>query len=165
LQAKGEFALLRQNLKTAFDKPGQPVKRGTMAHDHHMYMLLADTAAHQRDADALRQYTPRLEELAMRDGHQLYLAIAQRSWGVAHRLAGEHDEAVTRLTNALELFRGLGTRWQIGRTLFELGDLDMERGDKDNAQNNFSLALEAFEAMKSIPDVERTRAALEMHSR
>jgi tetratricopeptide (TPR) repeat protein len=164
LQAKGEFALLSQNLKTAFDKPGQPVKRGTMAHDHHMYMLLADTAAHLRDADALRQYTPRLEELAIRDGHQLYLAIAQRSWGVAQRLDGEHDEAITRLTNALELFRGLGTRWQIGRTLFELGDLGMERGDKDNARNYFSLALEAFEAMKSLPDVERTRAALEMHS-
>jgi tetratricopeptide (TPR) repeat protein len=163
LQAKGEFALLSQNLKTALDKPGQPVKRGTMAHDHHMYMLLADTAALLRDENSLRQYTPRLEELAIRDGHQLYLAIAHRSWGVAHRLAGEHDEAVTRLTNALGLFRGLGTRWQIGRTLFELGDLFLEQDDKDNARKYLSLSLEAFEAMKSIPDVERTRAALEMY--
>lgn len=135
-----------------------------MAHDHHMYMLLADTAAQLHDADALHQYTPRLEELAIRDGHQLYLAIAQRSWGVAHRLAGEHDEAVTRLTNALGLFRRLGTRWQTGRTLFELGELGLERGEKDNAQNYFFLALEAFEAMKSKPDIERTRAALEMYS-
>jgi hypothetical protein len=164
LQAKGEFALLNQNLTIALEKPGQPVKRGTMAHDHHLYMLLADTAAQRRDENALRQYSPRLEELAIRDSHPLYLGIAHRTWGVAHRLADEHNEAAVRLTQALGLFRGLGTRWQIGRTLFELGELDFARGDKDSARNHFSLALEAFEAMKAMPDVERTGAALEILS-
>jgi hypothetical protein len=164
LQAKGEFTLLNQNLIIAMDKPGQPVKRGTMAHDHHLYMLLADTAAQQRDENALHQYTPLLEELAIRDSHPLYLGIASRAWGVAHRLADEHDEAAVRLTQALGLFSGLGTRWQIGRTLFEMGDLDLVRGDKNNARDHFFLALEAFEAMKAMPDMERTRAALETMS-
>ena len=161
MQAKGEFALLKQNLTIAQDKPGQPVKRGTMAHDHHLYMLLADTAAQRRDANALRQYTPRLEELAIRDGHQLYLGIAHRAWGVAHRLAGEHAEAGARLNQALGLFSELSTRWQLGRTQFDLGDLDLARGDKASARDHLLLALEAFEAMKAMPDVERTRAALE----
>jgi tetratricopeptide (TPR) repeat protein len=161
LQAKGEFALLHQNLTMALDRSGQPVKRGTMAHDHHLYMLLADTAAQRRDEIALRQYTPRLEELAIRDSHPLYLGIAHRAWGITHRLADEHDEAAGRLAQALELFRGLGARWQIGRTLFDLGELDLARGEKDRARNYFSLALEAFEAMKAMPDMDRTRAALE----
>ena len=161
MQAKGEFALLKQNLTIAQDKPGQPVKRGTMAHDHHLYMLLADSSAQRRDENALRQYAPRLEELAARDGHQLYLGIAHRAWGVACRLAGEHAEAAARLTRALGLFGELGTRWQIGRTLFEIGDLDLARGDRASARDHFSLALEAFETMKAMPDVERTRAALE----
>jgi hypothetical protein len=161
LQAKGEFALLNQNLTTAQDKPGQPVKRGTMAHDHHLYMLLADTAAQQRDEKALRQYTPRLEELAIRDSHQLYLGIAHRAWAVAHRLAGENGDAAVRLTQALELFSGLGTRWQTGRTLFEIGELYKAQGDKDSARDRFHLALEAFQALKAMPDLNRTRAALE----
>jgi tetratricopeptide (TPR) repeat protein len=160
LQAKGEFALLKQNLTIAQDKPGQPVKRGTMAHDHHLYMLLADSSAQRRDEAGLREYAPPLEELALRDGHRLYLGIAHRAWGVAYRLAGEHDEAKARLSQALELFRELGTRWQIGRTLFEIGDLDLGRGDRASAKENFALALEAFDAMKAMPDLERTRAAL-----
>jgi len=161
LQAKGEFALLHQNLTMALDKPGQPVKRGTMAHDHHLYMLLTDTAAHRRDENALRQYTPQLEALAIRDSHPLYLGIAHRAWAVTHWLADEHDEAAVRLTQALELFNELGTLWQIGRTRFELGELDLTRGEKVGAWNHFSLALEAFEAIKAMPDVERTRAVLE----
>ncbi len=132
-----------------------------MAHDHHLYMLLTDTAAQRRDENALRRYTPRLEALALRDNHQLYLGIAHRAWGIAHRMADEHDEAAERLTQALGLFHELGTHWQIGRTRFELGELDVARGEKDLARNHFSLALEAFEVMKAMPDVERTRAALE----
>ncbi|HWR88560.1 MAG TPA: hypothetical protein VN277_09090, partial [Acidiferrobacterales bacterium] len=75
-------------MEMALETAGQPVNWGTMAHEHDTYAVLADTAVLQRDAAALRQYAPRLEELAARDGHKLYLAIAQRAWGVAHRLAG-----------------------------------------------------------------------------
>ena len=107
------------------DTSGQPVNFGTMAHDHEIYMTLTDTAAELRDVAALRKYAPELEELADRDHHKLYLAIAHRAMGVAHRLAGEQIEAETRLKQALELFAKLGARWQIGRTLFELGELNL----------------------------------------
>ena len=132
-----------------------------MAHEHDTYAVLADTAVLQRDADALRQYTPRLEELAARDNHQLYLAIAHRAWGVAHRLAGEHAAAEARLKQALELFEEMGTRWQIGRTLAELGELAIARSNSEEARDYFSRALAAFEAMQAMPDMERTREALE----
>jgi len=161
LKAKGEFALVSQNMEAALQRSGQPVKRGTMAHRHDVYMLLADTAAQRQDAAALLQYAPQLEELAVRDGHRLYLAIAHRSWGVAHRLAGEYPEAEARLRQALELFDQLETGWQIGRTRFELAELDVARLDQDGAREHFRRALAAFEAIGAVPAVERTRAALQ----
>jgi tetratricopeptide (TPR) repeat protein len=131
-----------------------------MAHDHHLYMLLADSAAQQGDTAGLRHHAPQAEELAARDGHRLYLAIAQRAWGVAHRLAGDYAEAEGRLTQALALFHDLGTGWQIGRTLFALAELALARADADAAGEYFRQALAAFEAMKAAPEAARTQAAL-----
>lgn len=161
MQAKGEFDLLKQDLIVAQEKPGQPVKRGTMAHDHHLYMILTDTAAQQRDEEDLRCYTPRLEELAVRDDHQLYQGIAHRAWGIAHHLAHEYANAVDRLNQAMGIFRRLDTRWQIGRTLLELGRVDIDRQEKDSARVHFSQALESFEAMKAVGDMERTKTVLD----
>ena len=132
-----------------------------MAHDHEIYMTLADTAVELRDAKALAKYAPALEKLASRDRHRLYLPIAHRALGVGHRLAGEYSAAQTRLNKALELFTGLGAGWQIGRTLFELGELHLgqpQHGAK--AREYFAQALGSFEEIRATPNAERTRAAL-----
>lgn len=131
-----------------------------MAHDHDVYMVLADAAAQSQDADAIKRYAPRLEELATRDGHKFYLAIAHRAHGIAHRLAGEHAKADAQLNDALKIFDELGTRWQIGRTLFALGESEADRSNKAHARDYFTRSLAAFEAMGANPDIERTRAAL-----
>ncbi len=122
--------------------------------------MLADIAAQQRDLAALRQYAPLAEETATQCGHVLYQAIAHRAWGVAHRLAGEDVEANVRLHQALVLFQDLDTRWQIGRTLFELGELAAARAETTTARDYFSRALAAFEEMKAAPDAARMRAVL-----
>jgi tetratricopeptide (TPR) repeat protein len=161
LKAEGEFALVKQNLENALGTAGQPVNFGTMAHDHEIYMILADTAVELRDVNALHKYAPHLEELAARDQHKLYLAIAHRAHGVAHRLEGKHAEAETQLKQALELFTKLGTRWQIGRTLFELGELNLEQSQKNTkAQEYFARALGSFEEIQAMPNAEQTRKAL-----
>ena len=148
-------------MEQSLETPGQPIKNGSMAHEHSVYMMLADTAAQAGDEPVLRKYAPLLEELALRDQHRPYLAVAQRAWGVAHRLAGEYPEAEARLNAALELFEGFQARWQIGRTLAELAALAQARSDPDRAQAHLSLALSYFEAMGARPDVERVRRALE----
>ncbi len=153
--AEGEFALVRQHLEVALSKSA------TWVGEHDLYAMLADAAAQQRDEAALRQYTPLAEEAAARYDHKLYQAIAHRAWGVAHRLKSEHAEAEARLQQALALFRGLDTRWQIGRTLFELGELAQTRGEAAGAREHFSRALTAFEEMGAAPDAARARAALE----
>jgi len=148
-------------LEIAIGTAGQPVNFGTMAHDHEVYMTLADTAVELRDADALRKYAPDLEKLASRDNHRLYLAIAHRALGVGHRLAGEQAAAETRLRQALELFTKLGARWQIGRTLVELGELNLDGSQNETkAREYFAQALGSFEEIQAKPDAERTRAAL-----
>jgi tetratricopeptide (TPR) repeat protein len=159
LKAQGEFALVKQNLENAIGTAGQPVNFGTMAHDHEIYMILADTAVELRDAAALRKYARPLESLASRDNHRLYLAIAHRALGVEYRLAGEQAPAETRLRQALELFTKLGTRWQIGRTLFELGELTLTLSPT-KAREYYSQALGSFEEIQAQTNVEQTRAAL-----
>lgn len=148
-------------MEQSLETPGQPIKNGSMAHEHSVYMMLADSAAQAGDEPGLRKYAPLLEELALRDQHRPYLAVAQRAWGVAHRLAGEYAEAEMRLNKALELFEGLQARWQVGRTLAELAALAQARSDPDRAQAHLTLALSNFEAMGATPDVERIRRALE----
>ena len=161
LAAKGEFALVSETLEAALDKAGQPVKRGTMAHDHHLYMLLTESAAARRDAAALERFAPRLEELAERDGHGLYGAIGRRARGVQARLAGDLGGAEAHLKQALEVFAALNTAWQSGRTWCELAEVDLARGDRAAATESFGMALRAFEALGAAPDAEKVREALE----
>jgi tetratricopeptide (TPR) repeat protein len=161
LWAGGEDALARQHLEMALERSGQPIKRGTMPHEHDVYVLLAESAARQRDLAALHQYTPQAEELAARDDHKLYLAIVHRTQGVVNRLTGAYGEAEAELNLALELFQPLGTRWQTARTLAELGEVAQARSDIETARDYFAQALALFEEMQANPDAAKTRAMLE----
>lgn len=160
LQAQGEFAQVKEKLESALELSGQPVKRGTMAHRHIVTMMLADSAARLRDAATLPRYAAQLEELALRDGHRPYLAIAHRAWGVTHRLNEEYVEAETRLTQALALFGEMEAQWQIGRTLVETAELALAQSDEAGARDHYSRALQAFELVGAMPDIEGTRNAI-----
>jgi len=153
--AEGEFTLLRQHLKQALLKDSRGF---TGVHD--IYAMLADTSAQQRDEAALHEYTPLLEETAAPLDHTLYLAIAHRAWGVIHILGGEYARAEAQLNQALELFQELETRWQIGRTLFEMADLARARGEPALARDYYSRALGRFEDIEALPDMARTQAAM-----
>lgn len=132
-----------------------------MAHEHIVYMMLVDSAATARDKDTILKHLPSLEELARRDEHQPYLAIAHRAAGVAHRLDEEYDRSEERLRQALEIFETLELRWQRARTLCELGELARARGDFSLAQELHGQALEEFESIQALPDAERTRVELD----
>jgi hypothetical protein len=147
-------------LEAALDLPGQPVKRGTMAHDHDVTMLLAEAAGQLGDAAALATYAPRLEELAARDDHRLYRPIAHRALGVAARLRGDYGEAEAQFGRALAAFQQIGARWQAGRTLVELGELARARSNGTAAQEAFAQALAAFEEVQAAPDADRARRRL-----
>ena len=157
--AEGEFALVRQHMELALKKSASPAD--APSGDHDLYAMLADAAAQQHDALALSHYAPLAEETATRIQHAFYTAIAHRAWGVGHRLAGEYAEGERRLNLALNTFAEMGTRWQSGITLFELGELKRAQRNTAAARDYFSRALIAFEAMRAIPDAARVRAALQ----
>ncbi len=147
-------------METALGLPGQPVQRGTMAHEHDVYALLADAGTRQRNLAVLEQYAPLAFELASRDEHRLYLGIARRAQGVAASLRGDPTEAKEQLAQALALFQDLGARWQVGRTLAELGEVAAAHGDEQEAQAHFKEAVSIFESMQAMPDAAQSRARL-----
>ena len=81
---------------------GQPVNFGTMAHDHEIYMTLADTAVEMRELDALHKYAPILRNWQTATSIDFIWPSPAGAW-VAHRLADKHAEAETRLRQALGL--------------------------------------------------------------
>ena len=163
MKARGEFALVSERLERALEKPGQPVNFGTMAHDHVMYMMLTECAVEMRDEAALNKWAGRLMELARRDDHKLYTAIAARGLGVAQRIGGHLDESQESLEQALGIFTGLGARWQRARTLMELAEVQMKypRKRKAEARDHLSEAAAIFEEMGSVPYAATAREALE----
>src|SRR2546430_2388844 len=135
LLAAGEFARVIPVLEQALQAPTEWIG------NHILYAALADAAAQLRDETALRKYAPLAETLAQRYNHRLYQAVAHRAWGVAHRLAGEYAQADTRLNQALILFQQLGTRWQLGRTWLEFGELAAAQSETLQARDYLQLAL------------------------
>ena len=131
-----------------------------MAHEHIVYMMLVDAAARAGDEAAIRKFVPRLEELALRDDHKPYLAVAQRAWGIALRIAGEYEEADSRLQKALAIFEELESSWQIGRTQFELGKLALAQSNGAAAHSYFMLAQTHFEELGAKPDIARIAEVL-----
>jgi tetratricopeptide (TPR) repeat protein len=145
--AQGEFGLVTEYLKKAIQKG----RRSTLVADSDLYAMLADAAVQQRDEAALREYAPLLEESAMLLEHNIYLATAHRAWGVLHRLEDQYELAEARLVQAIDLFRGLDTRWQLGRTLFEMGQLAANRSKTAEAKEHTTRALTLFGEMGLSP--------------
>ena len=135
--------------------------RGSMAADLDMYAMAVDAAARAEDEGGLNKYLTVAEKSAARANHDLYVAVARRARGVSYRLTAEWDLAADQLTAAADEFRSLDTPWQIGRTLLELGEVELHRGNDDLARGHFSEALTAFESLGAMPDAERTRTALD----
>jgi tetratricopeptide (TPR) repeat protein len=126
-----------------------------MAGDHELYGLLLDMAVRERNEVALKKYLEMAEETAKRCEHPLFQAIAARARGVSHRLAGDSDEALRHLEEAMTGFRQLDTRWQIGRTLVELAELEDHRDNGSSAQELMAEALAIFEELGAKPDASK----------
>jgi hypothetical protein len=62
----------------------------------------------------------------------------------------------------LASFEALGMRWQTGRTLEELAELELARSNPSQARDHYLRAIAAFEQLKCGPDLERARSALDV---
>jgi tetratricopeptide (TPR) repeat protein len=156
--AQGEFVLVNEHLTAAMQKP--PMGWNPVG-DHELYVLLADVAAQQRDETMLTMYVPQAETISVRLQHTLYQAIALRALGILDEMHGRMARAEARLKQSYELFQRLETRWQMGRTLFALGQLSATEGRSKEASEYFAQAVNEFESMGARPASERARIFME----
>lgn len=142
-------------------KSGQMQPGGSETGEAGTYVMLVDAAAQKRDVAALQTYVPLAGAATARLGQKLFMAIAGRASGVAHTLAGDYAQARAELQHALELFTSCPAPWQIGRTLFEMGELACAESKTDQARGFYSQALHMFEELHAAPYAARARLALE----
>lgn len=128
LLAEGEFALVREHLEAA-------LSQSTLAWRPRP---LRTAGGHRRLTARRGRPAPLAEAAALRHEHTLFLALAQRAWGVAHRLAAEYGAAAARLNRALALFQKVGAVWQVGRTRYELGELAAAQAEPRSAHAQYS---------------------------
>ena len=159
--AEGEFALIRKHLEQAIRTPTDPVRWGSGMTELDFHILCAEAAAEARDAAGLAEHAPLAEEGALRLRHRLYSGVAHRAHGVAYLLGGQPGAAVDRHGQAVDIFVGLGTRWQLGRTLVERAQAHAAAGDLAAARADYARALEAFEAVGAAPAAADVRRRLQ----
>jgi len=125
------------------------------------YSLLIDTAALEEDLDKLKEYTPWLVSESGRHDHQLFQAVALRAQAVINRLGRNFKPARNQLQDAVSAFETLETNWQLGRTYMELGSLARAQNDQGSAGQHYQTAMDFFESLSAIPDLQRARQALD----
>ena len=155
MMAMGEFAQVTEYLEASLTKGAEWVG------DHDLYANLVDAAVRQRDETGIRRYAPLAEKAATRYRHRLYMAIADRAWGIVHGIDGKYNRARSRLERALETFTSLGAYWQVGRTYFELFRLIKGMGDLESAKNHLMNAESAFEKAGAALDITHMNELLE----
>jgi len=151
LMGRGEFAQVKEHLIAASEKPSvgwNPVG------DHEVYVLLADIGAMHRDRELLSAYAFRSDEISLSLNHLLYHAITLRALAILDWLDHDFVRAEERLKESCQLFQQLETHWQIGRTLYDLGELSAGMGKHDEAKSYFTQAQAAFRIMgvQDIPN-------------
>lgn len=169
LKAQGAFTLIWENigkLDKALsiwlgDHSGPTMSSPSVSPYFSLLTQLADTAAELRNVDGLIKYAPRAEERASHYGHSLFLGIARRARGIEQLLTADYAQAQVSLQQALALFQKYGARWQMGRTLFGLGELALAQSNAAGARDHFSAALSHFESLKAVRYIAETRSALE----
>jgi hypothetical protein len=155
--AQGEFALINQHLAAAMRKPSigwNPVG------SHEILVMMADTAATQRDAQALNGVAEQAESVSRQLGHKLYQAISLRAVGTLAWLRGDQAQGEASLLEALEIFEKLETHWQAGRTRCDLAELLAGQARHQQVGAYYRRAISEFESMQAQPYAERARASL-----
>ncbi len=150
---------MKHHLEAALSSPS--LIKPNFACTTDIYAMLVDGAVLQGNLAEMRKYAPLAENSAKDMGHRLYIAIAHRAWGVLYTRAGEYPQAELRFQQAQKIFNDYPAPWQIGRTLFEMGELERAQLKIEQARNDYMQALAAFEALRAEPAILRTRSALE----
>ncbi len=126
----------------------------------HMHSMALEFAAQAREWHYVDELGEVTLERARRSGGRRHVALSSRSLGIHRREHGDLDGAEALLAEAVTLFRTIDCRWELGKTLRELALLRRAQGRPGEADALLHEALGHFEALRALPDVERTRALM-----
>ncbi len=122
--------------------------------------LVLQFASEARVWHYVEEHGSDLLERARASGGRYLVALNCRSLGLHAREHGRLDEADALLSEASDLFRSLDCPWDLGKALREVAQLRRAQGRADDAARLLQEALTHFEALRALPDIERTRALL-----
>jgi tetratricopeptide (TPR) repeat protein len=97
-----------------------------------------------------------MQELDFREGE----AGTWNSLGYAYHGLADHQQAASCYQHAIELFSGLGDRYDEAFALASLGDVYHDAGDGTAARRAWTRALRIFDEIDH-PDGDRVRAKLQ----
>jgi tetratricopeptide (TPR) repeat protein len=90
-----------------------------------------------------------------------YLAVTRRVLGQILAVQAEWDAAAGEFEAAVAGLDELGSRLELGRTLYHQGEMQALRGEHEAAHTSLERALAIFDACSAEIDMGRARTALE----
>jgi class 3 adenylate cyclase len=155
--ARGAVKEARQLLLSSLEaKAGRMVLPALLAE-------LAELGARTGERELYDRFGPQALELGWRSGARKALGQATRARGVVAIADGRWDDGLADLQTALQRFQEFGTIWEEARTRYALAGLYRRRnaeGDEALARDELTRAQALFEALRSVRDIARVRAAL-----
>jgi Nif-specific regulatory protein len=122
-----------------------------------VHTMAADLALRQQKLQDAEQSVAVAAEMAARLGDRFTAAQLAAVSGKVCFVTGRREEAELKFAEALQVFEELGTQYELGRLLFDVGLL---REDADEAAQTIRRAVRIFERLEAAPDLERARGAL-----
>ena len=112
------------------------------------------------DHAAARAAAAELEVLAQRIGAPFLRAAAAHATAAVALAAGQPHDAVSRLLDALEIWRQVPAPYEVARVRMLIGAAYAAMGDEEGSRMELEAAAEAFEQLGARPDAERVAAQL-----
>jgi Nif-specific regulatory protein len=109
------------------------------------------------DLEESERHARLAEDLSRQLGDRFTLAKADWAWARIFAARGDRESAAAKFEAARGCFEELGTPYELGRLLFDIGLL---REEADDAIQTINAAIRVFERLGATHDLERARGAL-----
>jgi tetratricopeptide (TPR) repeat protein len=135
---------------------GQPAIRAALAAE--TLALLVEASLGSRDEAGAYGALEELRSLSDALDVPVAWGYRYRSEGLWHASRGEVEAAATAFERGVEAWNRIDWRYELARTLFDLGSLAAQANEPGRALSRLREALSLFRAMDARPDADRALA-------
>lgn len=123
-------------------------------------LVLAEIDIGRENYEAAEKKLLQLESMMTREGRSDDLLAISSQIGLVHRMMGRLDEAYERQLTVLDRARRMNHADGIPAILDELAEIELARGNKEQAKEYWEEALEHYEKLGSEKMIESIRTSL-----